>query len=362
MAKRPESLEILTVPPSRFSVSEIARLLRDEYRLEGEMRALVGERDQNFRLRCGDGQQYVVKIANAAEPESITDFQIQALLHLEKNGCVVPVPRVIRTVAGEVATTASVDGATHIMRVVTYLRGRPLGDSENNARLSRKLGASLAETDAALVGFEHPGESQSLIWDMQRAVDLRSLVEFVPDANIRAAVSDCLDDFEQNAEPCFPSLRSQVVHNDMNPGNVLVSDDESPSVTGVIDFGDMLRAPLVIDVAIAASYMRSTADDAMEFLAPFVAGFDAVTPLEPLEFELLYDLVRTRLVTTIVLMNWRLSAQPATDEYMKKGVLNERSSEVFLGRLNAISRGQFTDRIKSEAGHQGRCDDEHGPR
>jgi Ser/Thr protein kinase RdoA (MazF antagonist) len=197
---------------------------------------------------------------------------------------------------------------------------------------------------------------------MQRAVDLRSLVEFVPDANIRAAVSDCLDDFEQNAEPCFPSLRSQVVHNDMNPGNVLVSDDESPSVTGVIDFGDMLRAPLVIDVAIAASYMRSTADDAMEFLAPFVAGFDAVTPLEPLEFELLYDLVRTRLVTTIVLMNWRLSAQPATDEYMKKGVLNERSSEVFLGRLNAISRGQFTDRIKSEAGHQGRCDDEHGPR
>ena len=29
MAKRPESLEILTVPPSSFPVSEVARLLRE---------------------------------------------------------------------------------------------------------------------------------------------------------------------------------------------------------------------------------------------------------------------------------------------------------------------------------------------
>jgi Ser/Thr protein kinase RdoA (MazF antagonist) len=350
MTKNPESLDILTVPTPQFSVGEVAQLLRDRYRLEGDITALVSERDQNFRLRCGD-DQYVVKIANSAEPESITDFQIQALLHMEKNGCAVPVPKVIRTAAGNVATTVSADDVAHVMRVVTYLSGRPLGDSENSAPLSRKLGACLAKTDVALVGFEHPGESQSLIWDMQRAGDLRSLVDFVPDKDVRAAVNDCLDDFEQNAAPCFPSLRSQVIHNDMNPGNVLVADGESPSVAGVIDFGDMLRAPLLVDVAIAASYMRSTGDDAMEFLAPFVAGFNAITPLDRVELELLYDLVRTRLVTTIVLMNWRVSTQPASDEYMKKGVLNERSSEVFLGRINAISRDQFANRLKSEFGH-----------
>ena len=72
-------------------------------------------------------------------------------------------------------------------------------------------------------------------------------------------------------------------------------------------------------------------------------GFDSLSIL-----DLLYDLVRTRLITTIVLMNWRLSAQPASDEYMKKGVLNERSSEVFLGRINAMSRVQFMDRLKSD--------------
>lgn len=348
MAKQPESLEILTVPPPSFSADEVAQLLRDQYQLAGDITPLVGERDQNFRLRCGDGQQYVVKIANSTEPESITDFQIQALLYMEENGCAVPVPRVIRTAAGNVATTVFADRVAHVMRVVTYLSGRPLGDRANDASLSRKLGACLAETDAALVGFDHPGESQSLIWDMQRAGDLRGLIKFIPDVDIRAAVNDCIDDFERNAAPRFPSLRNQVVHNDMNPGNVLVADGESPSVAGVIDFGDMLRAPLIIDVAIAASYMRSKSDDALELLAPFVAGFSAITPLDQAELDLLYDLVRTRLVTTIVLMNWRLSAQPASDEYMKKGVLNERSSEVFLGRINALSRVQFMDRLKSE--------------
>jgi Ser/Thr protein kinase RdoA (MazF antagonist) len=351
MTNHPESLAILTVSPPEVPVSDVAQLLRDQYRLEGDLTTLVGERDQNFRLRCDDGQQFVVKIANSAEPESITDFQIQALLHLQKNGCAVAVPKVVRTAAGTVATKVFAGDVAHVMRVVTYLSGRPLGDSDNDAPLSRKLGACLAETDAALVGFEHPGESQSLIWDMQRAGDLRSLIEFVPDADMRAAVNDCLDDFEQNAEPRFATLRSQVVHNDMNPGNVLVTDGEPPSVAGVIDFGDMLRAPLIVDVAIAASYMRSTGDDALELLAPFVAGFDSITPLDPVEIELLYDLVRTRLVTTIVLMNWRLSGQPASDEYMKKGVLNERRSEVFLGRINALSRDEFIDRLKREFGH-----------
>ena len=330
-------------------MNEVAQLVRDQYQLDGDFTILVGERDQNFLLHSDDGRRYVVKIANSAEPEIITDFQIQALLHLENQGCAVAVPKIIRTSGGSATTSLLAESAAHIVRIVSFLPGRPLGDCNNNVTLAGKLGACLAETDDALCGFEHPGESQSLIWDMQCASDLRSLVEFVPDAELRATVRICLNDFEQNAVPRFATLRSQIIHNDLNPGNVLVDEGEPPSVAGVIDFGDMLRAPLIVDVAIAASYMRSADEDALEFLAPLVAGFNEITPLEQIEVELLYDLVRTRLVTTIVLMNWRLSARPASDAYMK-GVLNERSSEGFLERLNALSRGRFSDRISDELG------------
>jgi Ser/Thr protein kinase RdoA (MazF antagonist) len=47
-------------------------------------------------------------------------------------------------------------------------------------------------------------------------------------------------------------LRAQVIHSDANPENVLVAGKR----LGFIDFGDAIKAPLVFDVAIAASYMR----------------------------------------------------------------------------------------------------------
>jgi len=352
MINQPKSLDILTVPPPTFSVGEVASHVFDQYGLAGEFTGLVSERDQNFRLTCDDGHSYVVKIANSGEPEVITDFQIQALLHMEKHGCAVAVPRIIRTIDGSVSTTLLAQGLAHIVRVVTFVPGRPLEGCDNNVGLARRLGSCLAETDAALCGFEHPGDSPALIWDMQRACDLRDLVGLVPGGEMRATVISCLDDFEQNALPQFAALRSQIIHNDMNPGNVLVTDDEPPVVAGVIDFGDMLRAPLVIDLAIAASYMRSADENALELLVPFVVGFNEITPLEQAELELFYDLVRTRLITTIVLMNWRQSARPASDAYMKKGVLNERSAEDFLKRLNSLSRAQFNQSVATALNSQ----------
>ena len=70
-------------PPS-FDAAEMARKIASEYSLEGEWEPLVVERDQNFRLNAEDGQNYVVKVAGQDEDPDITDFQVQALLHLEQ--------------------------------------------------------------------------------------------------------------------------------------------------------------------------------------------------------------------------------------------------------------------------------------
>jgi Ser/Thr protein kinase RdoA (MazF antagonist) len=84
--------------------SEILQLLKEQYGLEPRLDSLVSERDQNLRLRCDDGRQFVLKIANAAEEPLATDFQVQALLHLEaylaSNDCPINVPRILRTVDG----------------------------------------------------------------------------------------------------------------------------------------------------------------------------------------------------------------------------------------------------------------------
>lgn len=317
-----------------------------EYGLQGKLSVLVSERDQNFRLDATNGRQFVVKITNSAEPAQIADFQIQALLHLEASACKIAVPRVIRTLTGDVSSSIPAADTGNVLRVVSYVPGRPVEGTVPGPGLAYALGQCLAELDTALGDFSHAGESQVLLWDMQRASELRDLMTCVSDPELQATLHICLDDFEERAAPLFPALRNQVIHNDLNPGNVLITDSEPATVAGVIDFGDMLRAPLIVDIAIAAAYLRSTDDDALAETKALVAGFDSILPLEGREIELLFDLIRMRLATTITILHWRKSVRSEEDAYLKKA-LGEQSSEHFLLHLNRISRQGFADRVLS---------------
>ena len=339
-------MQVTSSPPPELQREEIERLLDREYGLSGVLTPLVSERDQNFRLDAVNGGRFVVKIANAAEATVVTEFQIAALRHLELANCPVLVPRVVPAMNGDYATSIMVGTTGHIVRVVTWVAGTPLGAGRPDTRLARVLGESLAQLDAGLRGFEHPGERQELLWDMQRASELRDQIIHAPEPALRERLARCFDEFEARALPAFHALRHQVIHNDLNPGNVLVSGADAPSVSGVIDFGDMLRAPLVVDVAIAASYLRSDADAALEPAAALAAGFAEVTPLDDDEVMLLRDLMRTRLATSITMMYWRTASRTDADEYLRKTLQDERSAERFLDRLEGVTADQFAELVR----------------
>lgn len=351
MASSKDPLTAIASPPPRFSAGEVAKLVDQQYGICGDLAELVSERDQNFRLTTADRRRYVIKIANAAESETVTDFQVRALQHMEANGCQVPVPRIIPTLSGAALTRASSESAEHALRIVSYVPGRPLEGVEPDTDLARQLGQCLAQLGIALRDFEHPGEQQVLLWDMRRAADLRPLLAHVPDEGLRAEIGSCLDDYSANAAPRLETLRSQVVHNDFNPGNVLVTDSQPVSIAGVIDFGDMIRAPLIIDVAVAVAYLRGDADDVPAPLMSFVNGYDSVTHLEQVELELLYDLVRTRLATTLAILYWRLSARGENDAYTAASLQGGASATRFLRALNAIPRPEFLARLRVSCGH-----------
>lgn len=342
----PGSLDAIASRPPDIPEPVIAGHLSAQYGLQGELTSLISERDQNFRLRTTGGDSYVVKIANVAETEHVTKFQVSALLHLEERGCPVAVPRAVRSADGNSLTSLVYNGTTFRLRVVTWVDGQPIEGYVPGAELAWSLGQSLAGIDMALSDFEHEGQGQSLLWDMQRAMDLRQLVHHIHNEELSRAVDVALDDFEEIALPAFGQLRQQVIHNDLNPGNVLVAATDPTRVAGVIDFGDMLRAPLVVDVAIAIAYLRSFEEDFLAPIASFLSGFHSVLPLEDAEVGLLHDLLRARLVTTITILHWRAAARGSEDEYLQKA-LAERSSERFLERVNALSRSEFLDRVSA---------------
>ncbi len=331
---------------SAENTSVLKQLLRDGYGLDGELERLLGERDRNYRLTCVDGERYVVKVVDSMETDSVSDFQIRALLHLQANACSVPVPRVIALKSGEYSARLDDDGGSHIVRVVSYLPGVPMSGIEADAGLAGELGSALARLDLALAGFDHAGGRRDLIWDMQNAAQLREKTDRISDALVRDTVIDCLDDFLERAEPRFETLRKQVIHNDANPANVLISGDRT-TVSGIIDFSDMVRAPLIVEVATAASYLRSGGRDALSLLAPFVAGFHAVCPLEETELDLLHALVCTRLTTTITMKYWRAAIAGENDPYLLQAIREERDAEDFLTGLRSMGSGAFAEQIRA---------------
>ena len=79
-------------------------------------------------------------------------------------------------------------------------------------------------------------------------------------------------------------------------------------------------------------------DDGAKFIGEFREGFladfrreiqNASNPNENFIKGLLYDLLRTRLATTITILAWREAARGGADAYLQKA-LQERSSERFL--------------------------------
>lgn len=335
---KPESaaLSALSVEAPNLSRDSVAQAVEAQFGLAGEYAPLVSERDQNFRLRVPGGDQFVVKVTSGSESSIATDFQIGALRHLEKTD-IANVPRVIPALDGEPFGRIVGDTGSHRLRVVTWIAGESLEAHRPDTTRIAEFGAALAHLDKAFAGYTHAGESPVLPWDLQRVPELRQLTDSIDSVEVRNSVTCAIEDFETHVDPVLGELRAQVIHSDANPGNVLLTD----SGIGFIDFSDIVKAPCVFDVAIAMSYLRSFDAEPLRFIVPFVAAYHDVLPIDSLEADLLFDLVRARLATTVTMLYWRLSSRPADDPYRQKALTLEGDAARFLNLLDSTGALRF---------------------
>jgi Ser/Thr protein kinase RdoA (MazF antagonist) len=328
-----DAMTLLTTDRPALPAARVAKLLLEHYGLEGELEPQDSERDQNFLLRSNSGPSCMLKIANAAEVEAITDFQVAALLHLEDSAVAGLVPKVIRTLEGGTRLRVqAADGRVHTVRVLGWLPGILLRPDALSRHALYGMGETLAALGKALAGFEHPASDYPLLWDIKQAAGLCELLDTVTDAALQRVLERHLDTFTSKVQPRLAALRWQVIHNDLNPGNVLFREDDHDEIAGIIDFGDMMRSPLVIDVAVACAYLCRRDDGSLADMLEFLRGYNRVTPLTQEEFELLPYLVTIRNVTTIVISHWRASMYPENRAYIL------RSADRALHMLNTFGR------------------------
>ncbi len=292
----------------RFSAAEIADILSSHYELEASTLAeLPSERDQNFLATCGD-ERFVLKIANETDPPETVHFQNEALAHLARSAPHLSVPRIRPSSDGASTVTLS---ERNLCRVLTYLPGKPIARIRPlSTALLRSIGGFMGELDVALKGFSHDAQSRYLYWDTRHAAEtIGDGLDFITDANDLKRVERVLAEFEETLAPRLSELPVGVIHNDGNDYNILTDGE---TITGLLDFGDMVESCLVFEVANTAAYCMLGESEPLRVAAEIVSGYHEKRALNELELELLLPLIRARLAMSVA--NCARQAEDEPDE------------------------------------------------
>jgi 4-aminobutyrate aminotransferase-like enzyme/Ser/Thr protein kinase RdoA (MazF antagonist) len=306
--------DVLDADPPALTPDDAATIARDEFGVTATAKLLVSERDQNFALTDTAGDRWVLKVSNAAEDAGVVNMEVAAVERIAAvdPGLPVPVARAARS--GSAVVPVAVDGATHLVRLLPLMPGRTREPSELDAATIRTIGETVARLGRALRGFFHPAAGRRIWWDQRHLPELagRVTVEVPPER--RQLLDDVLRRFDRNVVPAFPTLRAQLIHNDITLDNLLLDDEGR--VSGIIDFGDMAHTALVLDIPASIQSLVRGRGDLFDVTEAFLAGYASVMPLEDDEADRLSDLLAGRMAQTILISAWRMPQHP-DNEYIR---------------------------------------------
>jgi len=303
----------LTTP--RFT-TEQAVALAAKFGVQGSAQPLPSYWDQNFRIKSDGAGEFVLKICANGVQRTELELQNAALEHIAASGWSGDVPRLVRTLRGEeFSSAADASGLSFDIRLLTWVPGEIRADQPATPELHTSLGNFLAGLDEALADFEHPGARRSIVWDLRRSADITSLPASVIHSARRRIVEHFRSEFTEHTLARLSGLPSGVIHNDANDHNLLVGEGPSGGkvISGIIDFGDLLHAPRVCELAIGAAYALLGAFDPLEVAGQVASGYHERTPLGSAELEVLFPLIAMRLVTSVVMAAQERALDPENE-------------------------------------------------
>lgn len=336
---------LLEAAPALVTDAQARAVLQQQFGLSGTLEKLGGERDLNFRVVLEDGSSRLFKLSHPLENPDVVDFHNQAMRRIELRDPELPVQRVHPSLAGQYATLVEIDGQHMLARLMSFAEGMPLHRvGLATTAFRRVIGQSIARLDVALEGFTHPAAGHALLWDMQHAAHLRPLLIHIEPGQGRSLVQQSLDRYEAVVLPKMQGLRKQVIHNDTNPHNIIVEAARPDVLRSILDFGDMVYAPLVNEVAVAASYHLGPVGEVLEPALDVIGAYHQHNPLTHEELALLPELLATRLALALCINSWRAELHPENREYILR---NAQRAWANLNAMSSLSRSEMQDRIFS---------------
>ncbi len=280
---------------NNINTTQITQWLNQHYGITGQLTPLVGDVDLNFKCQ-NNATTFTVKI-NCLPDLNSFKFETELLAHLatnKKNGLELPTP--VKNQSGNWIST--VDTNKHgvvVMRVFTWVDGilwstyRPHTNSMLN-----QLGKQTALLDTSLKAFTHADANYDFEWDLAQSLWIKNHLKLFQ-KDQRNLLQRFVTLYETH-EAEYQHLRRQVIHNDLNDNNIVVTNQQ---VTGFIDFGDAIHTQLINEVAIVCAYALMGQTDPLQAAIDVIDGYNQVVNLTENELKQLYHLIGMRLAVSV---------------------------------------------------------------
>lgn len=302
-----------------FSPEDVQILLKEYYGLEVSVKPLNSYLDQNFLVIVPTGKKYVFKIANLAENRDVLDLQNKAMQFLINYDLSIASPTIQNsTDGGEIISIKDNEGTPYFARLLTFLDGTFLSEiPQPTTALLLHFGYVLGRMDKALQDFYHPSAQRWLELDLKNSTDLVQHIHHIANRNQRRLVEYYLQLFENEVTPVLPLLRQSIIHNDGNDHNILVGEGKTgkKTVTGIIDFGDIIRTYTIFELATAATYVMLEKADPLKEASHLIQGYHKAFPVTEKEIEILFFLIAARLCASVLLSSLHKNLAP-NNEYI----------------------------------------------
>ncbi len=308
--------------------------------ISGTAARLPGERDANFAIGG-----HVLKIsASSASPGRIAfEERLARTVRTADPGLRVAEP--VPLPDGTTSIRRVFGGRTHLVRVFPRLPGVPLSRFRRRPpALLRAVGELAARLQRALAGrAPDSSEAVAIPWNPAHFEEtIRS-----------AAPRRDPDRFRRIADTVLPvlpallALPPATLHNDLNDDNLLLDGDPAEATAAslaVLDFGDAVAGPRIMEVANAALYLSLAAADPLRSAETVFRAYAAHHPVCESEADLFRAALAARALISAAMSARR---QHTGDRYL---LTSEEGVCRFLAELDRTP-GRFLDaRFRAAAG------------
>ncbi len=261
-----------------------------------EIKRLNGYENINYLLKT-QTESFIFKTYPLSESNfALIDAESKALLYLQKDpNSRTPLPIPFKD--GSYTKNIKIANQLVTCRLLSFLEGEFMGDAKVSGKMASSLGSFLAHLNVSLFKFEnHVIRSRKCEWDIQQLALNRKYIKDIPVIAKQNLVRYFFLQFEQKVIPVASELRMNYIHSDANEWNVLLKNNQ---INGLIDFGDMVYAPLINELATALTYICYDKESYYEFILPLVHAYHKIIPLEKKEVSILYYLIAAKLCISV---------------------------------------------------------------